>query len=153
MCFLLFFAFEPSRAPGCSRRLKIGQKCTARRAEHDCRAQIRIACYFVSWFFKCFHNVSLSFFFWATVVDSEAFGQALLEPLQTTRQFRKSPAAFNRGDDVVSRWNLCLAGPRVWMSIAMHANNLNHLVSRPNHYGLLVTTRPSTWNSTRTLGP
>jgi hypothetical protein len=49
--FYAVFALEPRRAPGCSRRLKIGQRCTARRAEYDCRAQIRIACYLVFVFF------------------------------------------------------------------------------------------------------
>jgi hypothetical protein len=32
------------KAPGCSRRLKISQKCTARHAEYDEQARIRNAC-------------------------------------------------------------------------------------------------------------
>jgi hypothetical protein len=51
--FYAVFAFSPRQAPWCSRRLKISQKCTARRAEYDCRAQIRIACYIVFLFFVC----------------------------------------------------------------------------------------------------
>jgi hypothetical protein len=41
--FYAVFAFEPRRAPGCSFRLKIGQKSTARRAECDEQLEIRIA--------------------------------------------------------------------------------------------------------------
>jgi hypothetical protein len=49
-CFFLFFAFEPSKAPWCSGRLRIGQKATARRAEYDCHGQTQdctLLCFFV----------------------------------------------------------------------------------------------------------
>jgi hypothetical protein len=42
--FYAVFALEPRRAPGCSFRLKISQKCTARHPEYDEQARIRIAC-------------------------------------------------------------------------------------------------------------
>jgi hypothetical protein len=39
--FYAVFELEPRRAPGCSGRLNIGQKCTARRAE-ECDEQLEI---------------------------------------------------------------------------------------------------------------
>jgi hypothetical protein len=42
--FYAVFAFEPRKAIWCSFRLKISQKCTARHAEYDEQARIRIAC-------------------------------------------------------------------------------------------------------------
>ena len=41
------FEIRALKAPGCSRRLLFSQKCTARHAECDEQAEIRIACYSV----------------------------------------------------------------------------------------------------------
>jgi hypothetical protein len=87
------FAFEPREAPGWSFRLKISQKCTARRPECDEQARIRIARYFVFLFFSNVFKMSsaLLFFFMRRRIMTACSSSASASPRLGLDLMRRPP--------------------------------------------------------------